>query len=143
MSHLNSIYFGIHKDYLKNHSLAYNIIVVPNLKCLYETNIKEFLNIPENKSGSYKELRKFCKEKQIFLIVINFVYCIITQDKKQQELLHRVSQNSDYYKTFIIYLNKLEHQSKYKFNLLVWIDELNNEDSVNIFCSRTWDLFEK
>lgn len=142
MSSLNTIYFGIHKDYTnKQNTLAYNIIVVPNLKCLYETKFKTFFNVPENTSGTFKELRNYCREKQIFLIIVNIAYCIITQNTEQQNLLQVVAQQSDHYKRFIIYLHELEAKSNYKFNMLSWIDDLNDDDKLNEFCSLSHDTF--
>lgn len=142
MSNLNTIYHGIHKNYINKHStLAYNIIVIPNLECLYETKFKTLFNVPENTSGTFRELRNYCREKQIFLVVVNITYCIITQNAEQRDLLQMVAQQSEHYKRFIIYLRELENNSNYKFNMLTWIDELNDEDKLNVFCSLSHDTF--
>lgn len=99
------------------------------------------LNIPENTSSTYKELRKFCKEKQIFLAIIDVTCRINTQDDEQQSFLRLIAQNCKYYVKFVKYLHDLEEKSNYKFNILTWTEQLNDEESLNIFCSKSWDVF--
>lgn len=139
---INSIYFGIHNDYLNKHrTLAYNIIIVPNLRCIYDSKIKKLLNIPENASNTYKELRRFCKERQILIAIVDVTCQINTQDEEQQSFLRLVAQNCKYHVKFLKYLHELEDRSNYKFNILTWTDQLNDEESLNNFCAKSWDLF--
>lgn len=139
MLHLNNMYYGIQKDYFNKNTLAYNMIIIPNLECLYETKFKTVFKLPKNISGTFKELRHFCKDKQIFLVVINIVSSIITQDHNMKKLLKQTAEQSTHYTIFLEYLKQLENKVKYNFNMLIWLDDLNNETLLNKFCSQTWD----
>lgn len=139
-THLELIYHGIYKDYINNKSLAYNIIIIPSLESLYQTKFKHYLNLKNNLSGNYKEIRDFCKEKKILLIVIDTTYAIMSQDENKKKLFKVLNIEFQCYKRFINILNELETKTNYKFNVLKWIDDLNNENCINEFCGlSSWD----
>lgn len=133
-THLELIYHGIYKDYMNNKNLAYNIIIIPNLESLYQTKFKNCLAIKDNISGNYREIRDFCRENKIMLIVINTTYSIISQDEKKKKLFNMLNIEFQCYKRFVKILNELETKTNYKFNVLKWIDDLNNENCINEFC---------
>lgn len=123
-------------------TLAYNIIIVPSFECLYESEFNNIVGLPENLSGNFKELKKFCLDRELFIVIINIMYPCVTQDPEQKKMLNWLAEKSKNYGNFLTHLKSLETDVQYNFNMLVWKDQLDDEDCINRFLARTWDTFE-
>lgn len=138
---LNNIYYDLQNYYANcKNILAYNIIIVPRFESLYETKFKKWINLPENNSTNYSELKSFCKKRQIFLAVVDTMFNIITKDSNKRTFLNYLADTNRQYEVFVEHLRKVAANANIQFNMLVWLDDLNNEERVNRFCLNTIDI---
>lgn len=129
-------------DYVNNKCLAYNIIIVPSVECIYETLFAKIFRLRKHGSKSFRELRDFCKRRNIFLVLINSSFSILSQDENKLKILKKLDESFPCYRMFEQILLDLEKKVNYKFNKLVWIDDLNNLERINEFCALSWDTIK-